>query len=131
MPAAAVRSLFSGEIRVGRSVHSAAEAAAISRAGGIDYLIFGTMFPTRSKAQSNPLATLDELALVCRAVAGLPVLAIGGLTLERASVVARAGAAGVAGIGLFIPPRNQDPDRYFQLLVRDLRRAFDTCGAVP
>jgi thiamine-phosphate diphosphorylase len=130
MPAAAVRSLFPGEIRVGRSVHSAAEAAAMARAGGIDYLIFGTMFPTRSKEQSNPLATLDELALVCRSV-GLPVLAIGGLTVERASVVARAGAAGVAGIGLFIPPRNQDPDRYFQLLVHDLRRAFDTCGAVP
>ena len=45
-------------------------------------------------------AGVDELGAVCRAV-HLPVLAIGGITTERAEQVAAAGAAGIAAIGLF------------------------------
>src|ERR1700737_855375 len=47
---------------------------------------------------------LDGLARACAAVA-VPVFAIGGITPGRAKAVARAGAGGVAGIGLFIPPK--------------------------
>ena len=71
------------------------------QAGPVDYLIAGTVFPTRSKSDASPLLGLDGLAEIVQAVA-VPVLAIGGITAGRLDEVAATGAAGVAGIGLFI-----------------------------
>ena len=58
---------------------------AVSRAGGVDYLIFGTLYPSASKSAPHRVATLDELSAACQA--GVPVLAIGGITVERAAEV--------------------------------------------
>lgn len=127
--AMAVRSLLPGGAVLGRSVHTPEEAAAVSRAGAVDYLVFGTMFQTPSKDPAHRLATLDELS-AARRVSPVPVLAIGGITIERAAIVARAGASGVAAIGLFIPPVGESPRAYLASLVAELRRVFDTCGAV-
>jgi len=84
---------------VGVSTHSPAAASAAAQAGA-DYIIFGPVFPTPSKATYGPPQGLAQLAEVCRAVR-IPVLAIGGITLENASSCAEAGAAGVAAIRLF------------------------------
>ena len=130
MPASAVRQLVGDHSLIGRSVHTAAEAAAITTAGGVDYLIFGTMYQTASKPLKHPIATLDELSAACRAAAGVPVLAIGGMTVERAVEVAGAGASGVAGIGLFVPPRGVSADNHVRTIAIALRRAFDTCETV-
>lgn len=127
--AARVRSIFPAGSIVGRSVHGAEEAMAVAREGGVDYLIFGTLFETASKDTGHRLAALDELTAVSGSV-GLKVLAIGGMTIERAALVRRAGAAGIAAIGLFIPPGGQDPDEHVQTVVHALRRMFDTCQAV-
>jgi len=84
---------------VGVSVHalmSVQEAAA----NGADYVIFGPVFPTPSKLQFGPPRGLQELAEACKAVA-IPVLAIGGITVENAPGCVMAGAAGVAAIRLF------------------------------
>ena len=124
-----IRALLGRDAVVGRSVHSADEASAVAKSGGLDYLVFGTLFPTPSKAGSERLATLDELTLACRA-SGLPVLAIGGMTIERAAAAVRAGAAGIAAIRLFVPPMDEPHDRYHQALVKSLRRTFDTCRGV-
>ncbi len=130
--APAIRSLLPKGALIGRSVHSAEETLTISRKGSVDYLIFGTLFETPSKRSDHHLSTLDELAAACRAAAreGVPVLAIGGMTVERAEAVRRAGASGIAGIGLFIPPSGQDAEGYVQTTVARLRRAFDTWEAV-
>jgi thiamine-phosphate pyrophosphorylase len=96
--AEAVRAISPGGFLVGRSVHSLAEAEG---AGPVDYLIAGTVFPTVSKPSATPMLGLDGLAEVVQAVA-VPVLAIGGITRERLDEVAATGAAGAAGIGLFI-----------------------------
>jgi thiamine-phosphate pyrophosphorylase len=85
---------------IGRSVHSVDEARETERDGAADYLIFGTIYPSPSKPPAHTVAGVDRLRLVCSAV-GLPVLAIGGVTVGHAPEIARAGAAGVAGIGLF------------------------------
>jgi thiamine monophosphate synthase len=61
---------------------------------------------------------------------GIPVLAIGGITLERAPLVRRAGASGVAAIGLFIPPSEQELERHVHGVVAALRRTFDTVETV-
>jgi thiamine-phosphate pyrophosphorylase len=127
---AAIRSLLRGDALVGRSIHTAAEASAIARRGGVNYLIFGTMFETPSKNAQHRLRTVGELEEACQAAPGIPVLAIGGMTIERAEHARRAGASGIAGIGLFIPPAGQRAAPHLQGLVAALRRTFDTCEAV-
>jgi len=101
-PSAGTRSLPSsrGSVSdwlIGRSVHTASEAAA---AVETDYLIFGTVFPTRSKPDAAPVAGLDGLRAACASTA-VPVLAIGGITPGRVADCRRSGAAGVAAIGAF------------------------------
>lgn len=128
--ARSVRRLLPQDAVVGRSVHSADEAAAVARAGGLDYVIFGTLFPTASKNGMHRFTALSELSSAC-AVTRLPVLAIGGVTTDRVEEVARTGAAGVAAIGLFLPPTGVSADRHLHTVANHLRRVFDTCGAVP
>lgn len=126
----AARTLLGGGAIVGRSVHSAVDAGQASRAGRLDYLVFGTMYRTLSKDDGHPVATIDELSAACKAAQGIPVLAIGGITVQRTAELARAGAAGVAGIGLFVPPAGIPVARHLQTVAHALRRAFDTCGVV-
>ena len=114
---------------IGRSVHGLDEAVAASRSGALDYLIFGSIFSTASKPAGHAPAGLEALSRMCAAVP-IPVLAIGGVTLERAPDVARTGAAGVAAIGLFLAPQDVPDERHVADAVTSLRRVFDTCGAV-
>lgn len=79
---------------VGRSVHSLAEARA-AHDEGPDYLLVGPVFATATHPGATPLG-LEAL----RDVAGLgvPVIAIGGVTADRAGAARAAGAWGVAAI---------------------------------
>jgi len=97
MLAAAVRRIAPPSFLVGRSVHGVPEAIA---AGPVDYLIAGTVFQTSSKPAGHPLIGMDGLRAIVTATS-VPVLAIGGITLDRLGPVLAAGAAGAAGIGLF------------------------------
>ena len=117
VPPSIVRTITPADFLVGTSVHSVDEARRIEGAGGCDYLIFGTVFPSASKP-GTPAAGVAALGEVCRAVA-LPVLAIGGITVANAREAAAAGAAGVAAISLFEGPDDLGP------MVRQLRQAFD------
>ena len=92
------RRLAPTDFLIGRSVHTIDEASA---AGGADYLIAGTVYPSPSKAATQTLLGVDGLRAIVRA-ARAPVLAIGGVTIERFDEIAAAGAAGVAGIRLFL-----------------------------
>ena len=82
------------EMLIGFSTHNLAQAAAAA-AGGADYIGFGPVFGTRSKANPDPTVGLEALAEVCRAVA-VPVVAIGGIALDAVPAVARAGASAAA-----------------------------------
>jgi thiamine-phosphate pyrophosphorylase len=99
MAADRVRALAPPAFVIGRSVHSVDEAVAAERDGGLDYLLFGAVFPTASKPGAAA-AGVEALARACGAVA-LPVVAIGGMTASTLAPVARAGAAGFAAISLF------------------------------
>jgi thiamine-phosphate diphosphorylase len=93
----AARRLAPPPLLIGRSVHAASESPA---AAGADYLIAGTVFPSPSKPGLEGVGVHGLRAIV--QVVSLPVLAIGGVTAERAREVAETGAAGIAAIGLFM-----------------------------
>jgi thiamine-phosphate pyrophosphorylase len=93
-----------GKFLVGASCHSP-EAAAHAAREGADYVFFGPIFATPSKAAFGAPQGLARLAEVCRGVS-VPVLAIGGITAENAGACREAGAAGIAAIRLF----QQAPD---------------------
>jgi thiamine-phosphate pyrophosphorylase len=84
---------------VGVSCHSL-EAAKSAAAQGADYIFFGPVFATPSKAVYGAPQGLDRLAEVCRAL-NIPVIAIGGITPANIPNCIAAGAAGIAAISLF------------------------------
>lgn len=118
-----VRALAPAPFLIGRSVHGTAEARA--QAGLVDYLIAGTVFPTPSKAGAPRLLSPSGLREIADTV-DVPVLAIGGVTIDRIPEVAAAGAAGIAAIGLFAsgPPRISE-------VMQAVRTRFDTVRTAP
>jgi thiamine-phosphate pyrophosphorylase len=84
---------------IGVSCHSLDDAEAAERSGA-DYIFFGPVFATPSKAAYGAPQGVARLAEVCRSVS-LPVLAIGGVTLENATSCLASGATGIAAIHLF------------------------------
>jgi thiamine-phosphate pyrophosphorylase len=106
------RRLVPASFLIGRSIHGTSEATAAADA---DYLVAGTVFPSVSKDRVGAEIGLKGLEAIVRAVS-IPVLAIGGVTVDRAADVGRAGASGIAAIGLFIGAG---------------RQTSSVCGAVP
>ena len=94
MPARVARRLLGSDGRVGRSVHSAAEAGGDH--GRIDYVFAGAVFAT----PSHPGIAPGGLGLVrtVAAASPAPVVGIGGITPARAGRVLSAGARGLAVI---------------------------------
>ena len=99
MAAPRLRAVTPRGFLIGQSVHTIAEAVSVTSAGGLDYLMFGTTFPTASKP-GRQAAGVEVLSEVCAATV-LPVLAVGGVATQHFAKVARSGAAGFAAIGLF------------------------------
>jgi len=94
-----VRERAGTDFLIGASCHSL-EAALRAAAAGADYVFFGPVFATPSKAAFGEPQGLARLQSVCRAIS-IPVLAIGGITQENAPACIAAGAAGIAAIRLF------------------------------
>jgi thiamine-phosphate pyrophosphorylase len=82
---------------MGASVHDAKEVEA-AVAAGVDYLLLAPIFATDSKPMHRPPLGLAGLRAIARAVP-IPVIALGGITPERASACLQAGATGVAAMG--------------------------------
>jgi thiamine-phosphate pyrophosphorylase len=119
-PPSRVRAMTPPGFLIGRSVHRPEEAARVAAERSVDYLLFGTVFPTPSKPGVEGTGTA-VLASVCRQVP-VPVLAIGGVTAKRFSELAAAGAAGFAAIGLFADGGAGS----IAEVVRAARRAYET-----
>ena len=81
---------------IGRSVHDLAEAEA-ARTEGADYLVVGPVFATASHPGRAPLG-VSGLRAIARADDGVPVIAIGGISIDRVPEVMQSGAYGVAAI---------------------------------
>lgn len=95
LPVQAARELLGDESIIGLSTHTLDQVrSALDQS--IDYIGFGPIFPTTTKANPDQVTGI-ELLREARAIAGsLPIVAIGGITLANARDIIAAGAASVA-----------------------------------
>ena len=97
LPPVAARRLVGPEALVGLSTHTAAQIEAALRAP-ISYLAVGPVYGTATKDTGYAAVGLALVREAARRAGSLPVVAIGGITLDRAPEVIAAGAASVAVI---------------------------------
>ena len=103
---------------VGVSTHSLAQLDAADKTSA-DYIAFGPIFPTTSKENPDPVVGL-ELLREARQHTRKPLVAIGGITLERAADTFRAGADSLAVLRDLIV--SEDPVARARLFLREAAR---------
>jgi thiamine-phosphate pyrophosphorylase len=114
--AEAARAVIGAEKLLGVSTHSLDQfknAAATSA----DYVAVGPVFSTSTKANPDPTVGIELIRRV-RPLTDKPIVAIGGVTLERAAEVIQAGADSVAVISdiLLAPDPGERARQYIHLL---------------
>lgn len=99
LPIAEARAIVGPDAVVGLSTHTPAQLA-LALALPVSYVAYGPVFATATKADPDAPVGLHGLASAAAtaAAAGMPLVAIGGITLATAAAVHRAGAASVAVI---------------------------------
>lgn len=112
----AARSVIGAGKLLGVSTHNLGQfkdAAATSA----DYVALGPIFSTSTKANPDPVVGIELIRQV-RSLTDKPIVAIGGITLERAAEVIHAGADSVAIISdiLLAPDAAQRARQYIELL---------------
>ena len=106
LPPAAVRRLLGPEAVIGFSTHTVPQIEAAVREP-VSYIAIGPVFGTVTKDTGYEAVGLERVREAVRIAAGLPVVAIGGITLQNAASVIEAGASSVAVIGDLL--RGGDP----------------------
>ena len=95
MEAGDVRALIGPDKILGVSAQTV-DQAVLAEQRGADYLGVGAVFPTGSKDDADDVS-FETLKAICRAVS-IPVVAIGGITLENTPDLAGSGICGIAVI---------------------------------
>jgi thiamine-phosphate pyrophosphorylase len=121
-PISLARKILGEKVLIGGSAGTLEEARKCLR-DGADYIGFGPVFPTTSKADAAPASGLDLLERVVGEIS-LPIIAIGGLTTENIPRVMQTGVHGVAVISAVCCQK--DPRE----AARNLRRMLESCGHV-
>jgi thiamine-phosphate pyrophosphorylase len=102
---------------VGYSTHTVDQIGQVP-AQALSYIAIGPVFATRTKDTGYDAVGLDLVRTASARSMGLPVVAIGGITLERAPAVMAAGASAVAVIGDLLA--TSDPRQRVQAYLRAL-----------
>jgi thiamine-phosphate pyrophosphorylase len=89
---------------VGVSTHTLDQVRAADETSA-DYIAFGPIFPTTTKSKPDALVGIEGLR-AARAATRKPLVAIGGITLERARDVYRAGADSLAVVSDLLRAKN-------------------------
>ncbi|MCX5741347.1 MAG: thiamine phosphate synthase [Proteobacteria bacterium] len=98
LPLAAARAIAGDRLAIGVSTHDLAQVRA-AVAGGANYLGYGPVFPTRTKANPSPVQGLDALRAAVVAAGTVPIVAIGGITPAVVADVYATGVAAACAIG--------------------------------
>lgn len=125
LPITTARALLGPDKWIGASIHSLEEVAS-AEAGGADFLIFGPVYFTPSKAifgAPQGVAALKKIAEASR----LPVYAIGGVTVRNLAELRDSGIRGVAVIAAIISAA--EPQRAACELGIKITELFDGSGA--
>jgi thiamine-phosphate pyrophosphorylase len=101
---AAARAIVGLEAIVGISTHNMEQFKAAADTDA-DYIAVGPVFETRSKEKPDPVVGL-ALIREARRLTSKPIVAIGGITLDRAAEVIAAGADSVAVISDILAAKN-------------------------
>jgi thiamine-phosphate pyrophosphorylase len=103
LPPAAARRVLPAPAIIGWSTHTDAQLTGAATMP-VDYVAIGPVFGTTSKQRPDPVVGLDGVRLAVERSGGRPVVAIGGITLESAAGVLRAGASSIAVISDVLQP---------------------------
>jgi thiamine-phosphate pyrophosphorylase len=106
LPAAAARQVVGPDLPIGLSTHNEQQFRAAMEQP-VDYLAFGPIFATSSKANPDPVVGLTELKRL-RSLTQKPLVAIGGVSRDNASGVLAHGADSIALISGILPGQNGD-----------------------
>jgi thiamine-phosphate pyrophosphorylase len=115
---AAARRLLGARKIIGASCYNRLKLAEQAKAQGADYVAFGACFDSGTK----PAAVRAPLELFAEAKPlGLPIIAIGGITVENAPLAIRAGADSIAVIGALwtAPDVRQAAQTFSKLFTQD------------
>jgi len=94
LPITLARELLGPNYLIGISTHSTEQVVQATEQGA-DYIGYGPLFPTTTKADHEPVVGIDGLKKV-RPLTSLPIVAIGGIQSELVSKIVAAGADAVA-----------------------------------
>jgi thiamine-phosphate pyrophosphorylase len=120
------------DLRVGVSTHTPEQLAAALEARP-DYVAYGPVFPTVSKAAPDPCVGLAGLAAASAQAdaAAVPLVAIGGVTLERAPDVARWATAAAVIHALLPASSTSSASPYEEVTARSVALHAALGGALP
>jgi len=117
IPAHAVRKTFQDKLVISVSTHSHDEALEAER-GGADFITLGPIYYTPSKIKYGEPIGIETLKKV-KAKISIPVLAIGGIKLDKVREVKETGADGVALISAILTAENiKETTKEFLRLVK-------------
>lgn len=119
LPADVCRGLLGPDMLIGVSTHTLSEAADAEERGA-DFVTFGPVYYTPSKAQYGAPVGVDSLRAVCAHVE-LPVFALGGVTPSNIEEVISAGAEGMSTISAVLAAA--DPEAAASGIVEILQKA--------
>ncbi len=93
-PYAEARAALGKDKTIGVTCHASKHLAMEAAEAGADYVAFGAFFPTQTK--DAPIRADLDLLSWWREAMEIPCVAIGGITVDRAEALARAGADFIA-----------------------------------
>jgi len=117
IPPVAARAILGKKRIIGYSTHSLAQVRK-SLDFPVQYIGFGPVYSTATKANADPAVGLKKLTQVCRS-ASTPVVAIGGIGLEQLRSVLETGASSAAVISSLMTAKN---------IAREMERFLETAG---
>ena len=110
------RDLLGKEAIIGSTCHNSLQLATAATKAGANYLAFGRFFPSTTKPDA-PAASLAIFKLAAKL--NLPTVAIGGLTIEHAPILANAGASMLASVASIFDQSCPET------AVKNFRKAFE------